>query len=67
MILDKSTFLRLCTEWCARYKFISLAKIREFLSEAEVKTDRVICPRCQTIYLKEATNCPTCGWKEEQK
>ena len=67
MIIDKDTFLRLCKAWCVQYKFLSLAKIREFLSEAEIKTEKKMCPRCQSIYLKSSTQCPACGWKEEQK
>ena len=67
MFIDSNKLTLLVDNWCAQYKFISPQKFREFLSEAEIKTEKKMCPRCQSIYLKSSTQCPACGWKEEQK
>lgn len=67
MFIDINKMTRLVDEWCAKYKFISPSKFREFVEQSEIKSEHKICPRCQTIYLKRATQCPACGWKDEQR
>lgn len=26
-----------------------------------------LCPRCHSLYLNASTQCPACGWKEEER
>lgn len=26
-----------------------------------------LCPRCHSLYLQASTQCPACGWKEEER
>ena len=65
MLIDGKKLCGLIDAWCARYKFVSAPKFREFLAEAEIRTDKEICPVCQTIYLKAAGKCPVCAGKEK--
>jgi len=67
MLIDDKKLCQLIDSWCGKYKFMSADKVKEFLVQSEIPTDKAICPDCQTIYLKAAGKCPVCAGKGEKR